>query len=186
MRRILTVIVLAGALSACGTSDATNAPAAATSAPSAAASTITVTNVWARPVVTIGDTKPTDTAAAMGDAKPTGMAAAGGMAEGGANGAMYLTISNSGAADQLVKANGDIAKSIELHTVIKNGDVMQMRPVESIDVPAGASVALKPGGFHVMLIGLNRELKLGDTFDITLQFKQAGPVVVQAVVKQPE
>ncbi len=177
MRRILTAIVLAGVLSACGTSDTANAPAATTSAPTAVTSSITVSGVWARPAGAM--------AGVMSDAKPTDAASA--MGEGGANGAMYLTISNSGGApDRLVKASGDIAKSIELHTVIKSGDVIQMRPVEAIEVPANASVALQPGGFHVMLIGLKRDLKLGDTFDITLQFEQAGPVTVQAVVKQPE
>ncbi len=188
MRRFLiaTLLVAALGLSACGTSDTASAPAAAptsapvpaTAAPTAPASAITITNVWARP-------------AAMGGtagAKPTD-AMAGGMASdmGGANGAMYLTISNSGGApDRLLKVVGDIAKSIELHTVIKNGDVMQMRPVEAVDVPANGSVELKPGSFHVMLIGLNRDLKLGDTFEMTLQFEKAGPIKVQAVVKQPE
>ena len=189
MRRILIAIVLVGTLSACGTSDTANAPAAATSAPTAVTSSISVSDVWARPAGAMagamGEAKPTDAASAMGEAKPTDAASA--MGEGGANGAMYMTISNAGSTpDRLVKASGDIAKSIELHTVIKSGDLMQMRPVEAIDVPASGSVALKPGGFHVMLIGLNRDLKLGETFDITLQFEQAGPVTVQAVVKQPE
>ena len=197
MRRFLiaTLLVAALGLSACGTSDTASAPAAAptsaplpaTAAPTAPASAITITNVWARPAAMGGTAgaKPTD---AMAGAKPTD-AMAGGMASdmGGANGAMYLTISNSGGApDRLLKVVGDIAKSIELHTVIKNGDVMQMRPVEAVDVPANGSVELKPGSFHVMLIGLNRDLKLGDTFEMTLQFEKAGPIKVQAVVKQPE
>lgn len=191
MRRIIiSLLVAATLLSACGTSDSASAPAPAPTAINAAAPTnasapaagaIQISDVWARPAITMGG----DSGAAMGDAKPTGAAMAGG--EGGSNGAMYLTISNSGdAPDRLVKASGDIAKSIELHTVIKNGDVMQMRPVEAIDVPAKGSVKLMPGSFHVMLIGLNRELKLGDTFDITLQFEKAGPIKVQATVKQPE
>ncbi|MFN8504136.1 copper chaperone PCu(A)C [Kouleothrix sp.] len=206
MRRFLiaTLLVAALGLSACGTSDTASAPAAAptsaplpaTAAPTAPASAITITNVWARPAAMGGTAgaKPTDAMAgakptdAMAGAKPTD-AMAGGMASdmGGANGAMYLTISNSGGApDRLLKVVGDIAKSIELHTVIKNGDVMQMRPVEAVDVPANGSVELKPGSFHVMLIGLNRDLKLGDTFEMTLQFEKAGPIKVQAVVKQPE
>lgn len=201
MRRIIiSMLVAATLLSACGTSNSASAPAPAptainaaapTSASAPAAGAIQISDVWARPAITMGgdsggamgDAKPTG--AAMGDAKPTDAAMAGG--EGGSNGAMYLTISNSGdTPDRLVKASGDIAKSIELHTVIKNGDVMQMRPVEAIDVPAKGSVKLMPGSFHVMLIGLNRELKLGDTFDITLQFEKAGPIKVQATVKQPE
>jgi copper(I)-binding protein len=133
----------------------------------------------------MGEAQPT---AAMMEAQPTGAAMGGGMdMGGGANGAIYMTINNTGdAADRLMKATGDIAKSIELHTVIKNGDVMQMRPVEAIDVPAKGSVKLMPGGFHVMLIGLNRDLKLGDTVDVTLQFEKAGAIKVTATVKQPE
>lgn len=196
MRSFFIPTLLAGAflLGACGTAATTQAPtAAAPSAPTAAAlaaSVIQIVDAWARPAAAMGGdamggTQPT---AAMMEAQPTGAAMGGGMdMGGGANGAIYMTINNTGdAADRLMKATGDIAKSIELHTVIKNGDVMQMRPVEAIDVPAKGSVKLMPGGFHVMLIGLNRDLKLGDTVDVTLQFEKAGAIKVTATVKQPE
>lgn len=195
MRSFFIPTLLAGAflLGACGTAATTQAPTtAAPSASTAAApatSTIQIVDAWARPAVAMGGNamggaQPT---AAMMEAQPTGAAMGGADMGGGANGAIYMTINNTGdTADRLLKATGDIAKSIELHTVIKNGDVMQMRPVEAIDVPAKGSVKLMPGSFHVMLIGLNRDLKLGDTVDITLQFEKAGAVKVTATVKQPE
>lgn len=200
MRSIFIPALIAGALllGACGQAETAQTPTAAsapaTNAPAAGA--IQISDPWARPAIAMmGDEQPTG--AAMGEAKPTdAMAAAqptgaamGGesAAMSGANGALYLTITNTGdAADRLIKATGDIAKSIELHTVIKNGDVMEMRPVEAIEVPAKGSVKLMPGSFHVMLIGLNRDLKVGDSLDVTLQFEKAGAVPVHATVRQPE
>jgi copper(I)-binding protein len=105
----------------------------------------------------------------------------GGMAK--ANGASYMMIQNSGAADKLLKAESDAAETVELHTVTNEGGMMQMRPVPSIDVPANGSVELKPGGFHVMLIGLKQELKPGETVTIKLTFEKAGVVQVQAPVR---
>ena len=78
------------------------------------------------------------------------------------------------------------AAEFELDLMLPDLQVGQMRPVEAIDVPAKGSVKLMPGGFHVMLIGLNRDLKLGDTVDVTLQFEKAGAIKVTATVKQPE
>ncbi len=74
----------------------------------------------------------------MGEATPTG--AAMGMA-GGVNGAAYMTISNAGdVPDRLLKAESDVAGSVELHTVIDNNGVKEMRPVEAVDVPAKGEV----------------------------------------------
>ena len=61
---------------------------------------------------------------------------------------------------------------------------MQMRPVKSIDIPAGEKVELKPGGYHIMLIDLVEPLKLGDTFDLTLMFEKAGEKTVSVEVKE--
>jgi copper(I)-binding protein len=175
---IIALAALALTLGACGSITSSSAPAGIAVGP------LQIADVWARQAGpmpdSMGDAKPT---AAMGDAKPAAGAMAAG--EGGdAVGAVYLTIRNSaGAPDRLLKASSAIAKNVELHTMIKNGDVMEMRQVEAIDVPANGEVALKPGSFHVMLIGLNKELKPGDTFDVTLQFAQAGSVTVQASVR---
>ena len=67
-------------------------------------------------------------------------------------GAAFMTLRNAGSDDKLVSASSPVAEHVELHGHIKDGDVMRMRSVESIDVPAGGSVQLAPGGLHLMLI----------------------------------
>jgi copper(I)-binding protein len=64
-----------------------------------------------------------------------------------------------------------------------DGDVMKMRQVEAIEVPAGKSVELKPGGLHIMFIGLKAPLKAGDKFPLKLKFEKAGEVTVQVNVE---
>jgi copper(I)-binding protein len=70
-----------------------------------------------------------------------------------------------------------------LHTTIKEGDVMRMRQVQSIDVPAGGSTELRPGGLHVMLIGLAQPLVQGTKIPLTLSFERAGTVTVEVMVE---
>jgi copper(I)-binding protein len=106
------------------------------------------------------------------------------MAGGGATSAVYLTLDNAGPqADALVSASSEVARTTELHEVKQDGGVMKMRPVEKIPVPAGGKVDLKPGGYHVMLIGLTRDLKPGDTVPVTLRFERGGEMRVEAAVK---
>lgn len=101
-----------------------------------------------------------------------------------ANGAAYMTISNSGSEpDQLVAAASPVAETVELHTHIMEGDVMKMRPVKAIDVNVGEPAVLKPGGLHIMLIGLKAPLKEGEKFPMTLTFTKAGTVEVSVVVE---
>jgi len=64
-----------------------------------------------------------------------------------------------------------------------SGGMMGMRPVARLDIPAGGKVELKPGGYHIMLIELTRELKVGDKVEITLTFEKAGDVKVTAEVR---
>ena len=108
---------------------------------------------------------------------------------GGKVAAAYMTLKNSGKeADRLVKAEGDVARRIELHTHImekRDGNVvMKMRPVPYMEVPAGGETVLKPGGLHIMLIGVTRDLKPGDSFDLTLVFDKAGKITVRVPVKK--
>jgi copper(I)-binding protein len=99
-------------------------------------------------------------------------------------GAAFMRITNDGAeADRLVAADADVSEVVELHTHIKDGDVMRMRKVEAIDVPAGETTMLQPGGLHVMFIGLHESLKEGETFPVTLTFEQTGDVTVTVTVK---
>lgn len=99
-------------------------------------------------------------------------------------GGAYLTITNAGAqSDFLVGGKTGAAKSVELHTHQKDGQVMRMVALSSIEVPAGQTVTFAPGGLHVMLIGLAKPLKEGESFPLTLEFANAGPVTVTVDVK---
>jgi copper(I)-binding protein len=94
-------------------------------------------------------------------------------------GGAYMTIVNSGGtADRLVRAESAVAARAELHTVIKDGDVMRMREVPGIDVPANGKAMLAPGGLHVMLMELKAPLKAGTTASLTLVFEKAGRIEV--------
>ncbi|MDP3417694.1 copper chaperone PCu(A)C [Falsiroseomonas sp.] len=98
-------------------------------------------------------------------------------------GAGYLTLRNTGAADRLVAARAAIAGTVELHTHIHENGVMRMRPVEAIDLPAGGTVTLQPGGLHLMLIDLKQPLRQGETVPVTLVFEKAGEVQAQLAVQ---
>lgn len=103
------------------------------------------------------------------------------------NSAAYFVIRNGGSAgDRLVGVKGDIAKRIELHTTIKDGNIMRMRPVEGgVSVPKGGEVTFKPGGYHVMLIGLKTKLAVGRKFPLTLIFEKQGEVLLNVPVAKP-
>lgn len=102
--------------------------------------------------------------------------------QGQAAGGGFLKITGGAAADKLVSARADVSKSVELHTMVMDGDVMRMREIGVIDVPAGQTVELRPGGLHVMFMGLNKPLKNGDSFPLTLRFEKAGEVKVDMKV----
>jgi copper(I)-binding protein len=99
-------------------------------------------------------------------------------------GAAYLVIQNDGAADKLLSVTSDIAQTIELHESMESGGMMQMAPVPNIPVPANGKVELKPGSFHMMLIGLTRPVKTGDKVQLTLNFEKAGKIPVTAEVRE--
>jgi copper(I)-binding protein len=102
------------------------------------------------------------------------------------NGAAYMILRNSGdTADRLVKAESDVAGAVELHKSSMEGGMMKMDPVDGIDIPGKGQAELKPGGFHVMLIGLKRELKAGEKIKLKLQFEKAGTQEVEAEVRNP-
>jgi copper(I)-binding protein len=70
-----------------------------------------------------------------------------------------------------------------LHTHIRDGEVMRMRPVADIPIPPGETVRLRPGGLHVMLIGLKEPLRQGTTVPLTLRFERAGETTVQLEIQ---
>lgn len=101
-------------------------------------------------------------------------------------GGAYLSIRNAGTAgDKLVSASADVSKSVELHEMKMEGDVMRMREVSAVEVPAGKAVELKPGGLHIMLMGLKAPLKQGEKFPLKLKFEKAGEVTVTVNVEGP-
>jgi len=71
----------------------------------------------------------------------------------------------------------------ELHTMSMQGMVMKMRPISGVDIPAGHPVSLKPAGEHIMLMGLNAPLKVGDSVPLKLKFGKAGEITVQVTVE---
>lgn len=158
----------------------------------ATAPKITVSDPWVRAATTTGAAEPmamsTPAAQTTGEAMGggEGHGAMAGMAPGG-NSAAYMTLANPGGdADRLVAATSDVAATVEIHETMMENDVMRMRPVEGgLAIPAGGQVELKPGSYHIMLMGLQRDLAPGETVTLTLTFERAGTVEVTAQVRQP-
>jgi copper(I)-binding protein len=86
------------------------------------------------------------------------------------NSAVFMKLLNQGDDAQLVYAKSPVAGIVELHTHINDKGVMRMRKINQIDLPNQQLVSLQPGGLHVMLLGLNRDLKPGEEIEVTLGF----------------
>jgi copper(I)-binding protein len=100
-------------------------------------------------------------------------------------GAVFMKIrSENSEADRLIGVSAPDAEQASLHTHIRDGDVMRMRPVEGIDVPAEGEATLEPGGLHIMLIGLKGPLFEETTIPLTLVFEKAGKVQIDVVVEE--
>jgi len=91
----------------------------------------------------------------------------------------------SPANTRLVAAKSSVANIVEIHEMAMVGDMMKMRAIPGIDVPAGKAVELKPGGYHVMLIDLKDQIKAGDTVPITLVFEGADKKQQTVEIKAP-
>lgn len=118
-------------------------------------SKIEVTNAWARPAAT------------------------------GHNSALYMTISNkSTLEDTLYAAKSSVAQIVEIHETYKAGeDMMGMREVEFVKILPNSSLSFKPGGHHIMLIGVTKDLIAGDSIKVDLFFRKNGKINVKAKVK---
>jgi len=110
-------------------------------------------------------------------------------------GAAYMKIENTGsAADALIGASSPAATTVEVHETVAMGSpapgasgdsgMMGMQPVKRLEIPAGGTVELKPGSYHIMLIGLKQDLKVGDSIEITLTFEKVGEIKVTATVRE--
>lgn len=99
----------------------------------------------------------------------------------------YVTITNTGSeADRLVGAASPVAGVTQIHEMKMEGDLMKMNEVpEGVEIPAGATVTLKPGGLHIMFMQLQQPLVEGTTVPLTLTFEKAGSVEVELSVESP-
>lgn len=105
----------------------------------------------------------------------------------GGNSAVYFVIQNHNAdADELIGAASDVAGAVEVHESKMEGDVMMMNHVESVALEPSGKVEFKPGGYHVMLIGLKHDLKAGDEIEVTLQFRTHPAITVKTIVKDAD
>ena len=102
-------------------------------------------------------------------------------------GVVYASVVNRGGmADRLTGASSPVSESVEIHHTTLIDDRMRMAPVEDgIEIPAHGTVELQPGGYHVMLFGLRRQLREGDRFEIEFEFEQSGRIRVTAEVRAP-
>ncbi|MCI7022858.1 MAG: copper chaperone PCu(A)C [Campylobacter sp.] len=100
------------------------------------------------------------------------------------NSAAFFVIKNNSDKDiAITSANSDIAEKNELHTHIKENEMMKMMKIEKLVVPAKSSLELKSGGNHVMLMGLKKELKAGDEINLELSFSDGDKKNIKVPVK---
>jgi copper(I)-binding protein len=109
-----------------------------------------------------------------------------GIVKGQTDTGAFMTLKST-EATRLVGASSPAARSAQIHEMKMSGDMMTMRPVTALDVPADTAVELKPGGYHVMLIGMKKPLAKGDKVPIKLTFQSKGgaksTVEIQAEVR---
>ncbi len=100
--------------------------------------------------------------------------------------AAYMILKNN--TDKTLVLNyvhSPVAADVEVHRVIYDQGVMQMRQVHHLKIDPGANMQFKPGGYHLMLMGIDEPLKVGDKFDITLEFEAGYKIVGRAEVRSP-
>lgn len=97
----------------------------------------------------------------------------------------FMTVTAPSTA-RLVSATSPVAGVVEIHEMVMQDNVMRMRAIKGLDLPAGQPVALKPGGYHIMLMNLKQPLKTGETVPVTLTLEEGGrshTQTVQAMVR---
>ena len=102
------------------------------------------------------------------------------------NGATYFLIENTGSEDdRLINATSNVSEVVELHDMTMDDGVMKMFHVEEgYVIPAGGSVELKPGGKHVMFIGLFEKLEVGQVVTVELEFEKSGKMTVESEIRE--
>ncbi len=100
-------------------------------------------------------------------------------------GAVYVVIENKGGqADRLIGASSPAAAKVEVHESYMEGEVMKMRPVPAVDVPAGGTLELKPGSYHIMLIDLVKPLESDSHISVTLKFEKSGEIPLDVEIRE--
>src|SRR3984957_8104939 len=101
------------------------------------------------------------------------------------SGGGYLVVKNTGTTpDRLIAVKSPVADKVEIHEMKMDGNIMRMREVEKgIEIPPGATVELKPGGFHVMFMGLKAPFAKDAKVPLTLVFEKAGSIDVDLMVQ---
>ncbi|MES9856182.1 MAG: copper chaperone PCu(A)C [Sedimenticola sp.] len=101
------------------------------------------------------------------------------------NSASFMVLTNNSSMDHaLVAAESSVSNVVELHTHINDNGMMRMRRVDKIDLPAGKMVMLQPGGLHIMMIGLKRQLKPEESIDLTLAFDDGSKKMLSVPVRK--
>lgn len=168
--RTLLISLVAFTLAACGTDDdATSTAEGAAGADDPAG--ITTRDAWIREAVLPEGSPTADHEGHEDDETSSGVISA-----------LYLVIENHG--DEPVELTGveaDVARVVEIHQTENQNGLMKMRPAESVEIPAGGEVAFEPGGFHIMLIDINRALEPGNEVAVTLLFNTGDRLELPAV-----
>jgi copper(I)-binding protein len=102
---------------------------------------------------------------------------------GAETGAIYLTLEAPN-GDRLTGVSSPVAREAGMHEMTRTGNIMKMRQLPAIDLPAGRKVTLRPGGMHIMLLGLKQPLHAGDSIPLTLDFAKAGKRQVTVPVEK--
>jgi copper(I)-binding protein len=103
----------------------------------------------------------------------------------GGNGAVFFRLVNTGnEADQLIGGESPVAGSVEVHKTTMEEGVMRMEHIPGLELPANGEFLLEPGGYHVMLVGVNTSLALGDTLPITLHFEKSGEIQMEVQMRE--
>jgi copper(I)-binding protein len=132
-------------------------------------------DIWARPAMAVKESaESSEGGAGMGKPMP-------------GTGAVFMLLKNTGSeADRLIGGQTEVADVVEIHETVMEGEVMRMQMLANgLEVPAKGEVLLKPAGYHVMLIGMQRDLVVGDTFTLELQFETSGSLIVEPEVREP-
>ncbi len=98
-------------------------------------------------------------------------------------GAAYVSMTAGEQADRLTGVSTPVAQTAEVHESTAEGGIMRMRAVPELDIPAGKTVKLAPGRYHIMMSGLHHPLKAGESFPLTLTFAHAAPITVTVNVR---